>query len=100
MDVFFVNTAKDMCEVSQAGVVSGSYDPYLAAYPETARILNDMAKPVGSLLASPYWSGLPFVFGLDRMIWFAKGSARLFAPLDVGRAPILRSSPTARTPCG
>lgn len=34
------------------------------------------------------------------MIWLAKGFARLFAPLDVGRPPILRSSPTARTPCG
>ena len=68
MDVFFVNTAKDMCEFTQAGVVGGSYDSYLAAHPETARILNDMAKPVGSVLASPYWSGLPFAFGPDRFV--------------------------------
>jgi hypothetical protein len=27
-----------------------------------------MAKPVGSVLASPYWSGLPFAFGLDRFV--------------------------------
>jgi hypothetical protein len=68
MDVFFVNTAKDMCEFTQAGVVSGNYDLYLASHPETAKILNDMAKPVGSVLASPYWSGVPFAFGPGRYV--------------------------------
>jgi L-Lysine epsilon oxidase N-terminal/L-lysine epsilon oxidase C-terminal domain len=68
MDVFFVNTARDMCEFTQAGVVDGDYGPYLAAHPETARILNDMAKPVASVLATPYWSGVPFAFGKDRFV--------------------------------
>lgn len=68
MDVFFVNTARDMCEFTKAGVIDGNYDPYLAAHPATARILNDMAKPVGSVLASPYWSCLPFAFGPQRFV--------------------------------
>jgi len=67
-EVFFVDTAQDMCAFTKAGVVGGSYDPYLAAHPDTARILNDMAKPVGSVLASPYWSCLPFAFGPDRYV--------------------------------
>lgn len=68
MSVFFVNTARDMCEFTQAGVIGGDYGPYLAAHPETARILNDMAKPVGSVLASPYWSGVPLSFGPERFV--------------------------------
>lgn len=68
MDVFFVNTARDMCEFTKAGVIDGDYGAYLAAHPETARILNDMAKPVASVLASPYWSGVPFAFGPERFV--------------------------------
>jgi hypothetical protein len=68
MNVFFVNTARGMCEFTQAGIIGGNYDPYLAAHPETARILNDMAKPVASVLAIPYWSGVPFAFGPDRFV--------------------------------
>jgi hypothetical protein len=68
MDVFFVDTARDMCEFTQAGVIGRNYDPYLRKHPETARILNDMAKPVGSVLASPYWSGVPFAFGPQRFV--------------------------------
>ena len=49
-DVFFVNTAKDMCEFTYAGVVDGDYDTYLKAHPETAKILDAMAKPVASVL--------------------------------------------------
>lgn len=62
-DVFFVNTAADMCAFTKAGVVDGDYGPYLAAHPETAELLDAMAKPVASVLATPYWSGLPFCFG-------------------------------------
>src|SRR5580658_499121 len=43
MDVFFVNTATDMCEFTQAGVIGGDYGPYLKALPETAKILDAMA---------------------------------------------------------
>jgi hypothetical protein len=63
MDVFFVDTAKDMCEFTKADVVDGDYQPYLKTHPKTQRILDEMAKPVGSCLASPYWSILPFSLG-------------------------------------
>ncbi len=64
-DVFFVDTATDMCEFTKAGVVDGDYDPYLEAHPTTAKILDDMAKLVPSVLATEYWSGLPYAFGDD-----------------------------------
>lgn len=62
-DVFFVDTAQDMCAFTKAGVVDGDYGPYLKTHPKTAALLDAMAKPVASVLASPYWSGLPFCFG-------------------------------------
>ncbi|MDC0667092.1 LodA/GoxA family CTQ-dependent oxidase [Nannocystis radixulma] len=62
-DVFFVDTAKDMCEFTYAGVVAGDYQPYLDAHPRTAQILNDMAKVEGSVLTTNYWSTLPFRLG-------------------------------------
>ncbi|MEP2781302.1 MAG: hypothetical protein ABJO67_10895 [Pseudoruegeria sp.] len=68
MDVFFVDTAKDMCEFTQAGVIHKDYDPYLKEHPKTAQILNDMAKPVGSVFASPYWAILPFALGPDTYV--------------------------------
>jgi hypothetical protein len=58
-DVFFVDTAADMCAFTKAGVVDGNYDPYLAAHPDTAKILNEMAKPVASTLGTAYWSCVP-----------------------------------------
>ena len=63
MDVFFVDTAKDMCDFTRAGVVDGDYDPYLKTHPKTREIIDAMAKPVGSALASPYWGVLPFACG-------------------------------------
>ena len=55
MDVFFVDTAKDMCEFTKAGVVDGNYDLYLDTHPKTKSILNAMKKPVGSIWATAYW---------------------------------------------
>lgn len=65
-DVFFVDTARDMCEFTEAGVVQGDYGPYLAAHPQTARVLGEMRKLVGSVLTTNYWSVLPYAFGPDR----------------------------------
>ena len=65
MDVFFVDTAKDMCEFTKAGVVDGDYGPYLDAHPRTKHILDAMQKAVGSVFGSPYWSILPFSLGPD-----------------------------------
>jgi L-lysine epsilon oxidase-like protein len=67
-DVFFVDTAKDMCEFTYAGVVQRNYDAYLKEHPKTAKILNDMAKVVPSVLGTPYWAILPFAFGEDRYV--------------------------------
>lgn len=68
MDVFFVDTAKDMCEFTQAGVIHKDYGAYLNEHPKTAQILNEMAKPVGSVFASPYWAILPFALGPDTFV--------------------------------
>ncbi|WP_299143057.1 LodA/GoxA family CTQ-dependent oxidase [uncultured Tateyamaria sp.] len=65
MDVFFVDTAQDMCAFTKAGVIDGDYGPYLAAHPRTKDILDAMQKPVGSVFGSPYWSILPFALGPD-----------------------------------
>jgi catalase len=67
-DVFFVDTAKDMCEFTRAGVVEGNYDPYLDKHPITKRILDEMKKIESSVLAATYWSGLPYAFGPDRYV--------------------------------
>jgi hypothetical protein len=67
-DVFFVDTARDMCEFTEAGVVQGDYDAYLKAHPTTSRILDEMAKVVPSVLGIDYWSGLPYAFGGERNV--------------------------------
>ena len=67
-DVFFVDTARDMCEFTHAGVVEGDYGPYLQAHPRTSRILDAMEKVVPSVLETEYWSGLPFKFGEGRHV--------------------------------
>ena len=70
-DVFFVDTAEDMCAFTTAGVVDGDYPAYLRKHKKTARILKEMAKPEGSCLTADYWAILPFAFGKD-----AKGADR------------------------
>ena len=67
-DVFFVDTAADMCEFTKAGVVDGDYDPYLETHHETAHILRQMKKVETSVLTCTYWSGLPYAFGDGRFV--------------------------------
>ena len=67
-DVFFVDNAREMCEFTKAGVVDGDYGPYLAAHPVTARLLDEMARATSSVLASDYWSCVPFSFGPERYV--------------------------------
>lgn len=67
-DVFFVDTAADMCEFTRAGVVEGDYDPYLETHHETDRILKEMKKVETSVLTCTYWSGLPYAFGGGRYV--------------------------------
>lgn len=66
-DVFFVDTATDMCEFTRA-TFEGRTDEYLAAHPVTAVVLESMHKEVASALAATYWSALPYAFGADRFV--------------------------------
>lgn len=66
-DVFFVDTAKDMCEFTCQSL-HGKGDEYLKDHPVTARILDDMEKVVDSVLTTDYWSVLPSSFGQDRFV--------------------------------
>ncbi|MFF0416110.1 LodA/GoxA family CTQ-dependent oxidase [Kitasatospora sp. NPDC004745] len=67
-DVFFVDTAQDMCEFTKAGVVDGSYDRYLDAHPVTREILDAMAVFEPSVLTTTYWGVLPYAFGAERFV--------------------------------
>lgn len=87
-DVFFVDTARDMCEFTYAGVVQGDYGPYLRDHPTTQRILNDMAKVVPSALRTDYWSVLPYAFGSDRYVKYK------LVPLDPGDTGHIPPRPT------
>lgn len=66
-DVFFTDTARDMCEFTCESL-HGRGDAYLKAHPVTAQILNDMEKTVDSVLATDYWSVLPSCFGQGRFV--------------------------------
>ena len=61
-DVFFVDTARDMCEFQQDPVA------YQNAHPLTRRILEQMRKPEESTLRATYWGVLPYAFGPDRYV--------------------------------
>ena len=66
-DVFFVDTAKDMCEFTCASL-NGQFNQYITAHPITKQILDDMEKVVESALTTSYWSVLPSRFGNDRNV--------------------------------
>ncbi|WP_266171359.1 LodA/GoxA family CTQ-dependent oxidase [Dyella subtropica] len=66
-DVFFVDTAKDMCEFTCAAL-HGKIEEYLEAHKITDDILNEMEKVVDSVLQTPYWSVLPSRFGEGRYV--------------------------------
>ncbi|MFE5757410.1 LodA/GoxA family CTQ-dependent oxidase [Streptomyces massasporeus] len=61
-DVFFVDTARDMCEFQQDPIA------YQNAHPETRAILQAMRKPEQSALTAGYWGVLPYAFGPDRHV--------------------------------
>jgi hypothetical protein len=84
-DVFFVDTAKDMCEFTYAGVIEGDYRPYLEAHPLTAQILDAMEKVVPSVFTTTYWGLLPHRFGDGRFVKYklVQAFADDGAPLEV-----------------
>jgi L-lysine epsilon oxidase-like protein len=61
-DIFFVDTARDMCEFTCASL-NGKFDEYVAQHPLTGEILDAMSQVVDSALTASYWSVLPFRFG-------------------------------------
>lgn len=87
-DIFFVPDARAMCEFTYAGVQEHDYDSYLAAHPETKRILADMAQQVSSVTSIDYWSVLPSSFGPDRFVKYKLG------PMSNAPAPAAPSSPS------
>ena len=80
-DVFFVDTARDMCVFTQAAF-EGRENEYLKAHPITAAILKDMEKVVPSVLGITYWSVLPYRFGDKRFVKY-----QLVPELCIGADP-------------
>ena len=80
-DVFFVDDATEFCKFTRGSVVEHS-DSYSQEHPRTARILEDMAKVVPSVLDSRYWSGLPYAFGKDRHVKYK------LVPVSIGSEPV------------
>lgn len=60
--VFFVDDAAEMCAFTCASL-NGNGDEWIAAHPRTGEVLAAMRKTVESVLATDYWSVLPYRFG-------------------------------------
>lgn len=86
-DVFFVDTAQDMCEFTRAGVVGGDYEPYLEAHPLTRQILKDMGKPVTSSLDQTYWGILPHRLGQDQHVKYKLTPSASVSAAGAGAGP-------------
>ncbi len=65
-DVFFVDTAADLCKLLKASLL-GDATAYLDKHPVTKRIIEEMKKAEASALTATYWSALPSSFG-DRHV--------------------------------
>jgi len=64
MPNFFVDNAREMCEFTRAGFTGWSGDWIAQNSPKTADILAAMEKYVPSVLATDYWSVVPFRLGV------------------------------------
>ncbi|MFP8965212.1 LodA/GoxA family CTQ-dependent oxidase [Pokkaliibacter sp. CJK22405] len=60
---FFVNTAKDMCEFTKASFEGWGEEWVQRNSPVTDTLLDDMAKPIRSVLETSLWSVVPFKLG-------------------------------------
>ncbi|MCU0686667.1 MAG: LodA/GoxA family CTQ-dependent oxidase, partial [Polyangiaceae bacterium] len=99
-DVFFTDTARDMCEFTCQSL-HGQGEAYLAQHPRTKEILDAMAKEVPSALSSLYWSVLPFRFGDGRFVKYKlepvdRAPGEPVAPVDDGDPFYLRADLRAR----
>jgi hypothetical protein len=64
INVFFVDTAKDMLDFTQAGFTSAeAFDEYENDHPTTKRILGEMQKFEPNILKATFWSTTPYKFG-------------------------------------
>jgi len=79
--VFFVENSEQMAAFTTAGVIDRDYPAYLKAHPETAAVLDAMAKVETSVLDATYWSVLPYKLGEDA---FVKYQLVPEAPLNTG----------------
>ncbi len=62
--VFFVDTAKDFMEFTEA-IFAGKLTEYKASHPVTAQTLDDMTKVVENVRAAEFHSTTPFRFGME-----------------------------------
>ncbi|WP_019989845.1 hypothetical protein [Rudanella lutea] len=83
IDRFFVPNATEMCAFTQAGVVGHNYDTYLNSHPVTQAILNEMDKSFPDVLATPYWSCLPYAFGEGEYVKYKVTASVADQPGDV-----------------
>ncbi len=60
---FFVDTAKDMCSFTKASFEGWSDEWIQEHAPNTNQLLDDMAKPIRSVLETSLWSVVPFKLG-------------------------------------
>ncbi|WP_200883885.1 LodA/GoxA family CTQ-dependent oxidase [Archangium violaceum] len=86
IDVFFVDTAREFCEFTQASLDRSNpnaLEEWLKAHPRTQEILDQMQRPVASCLGTAYWSCLPFAFGPERYVKYKLEPARKLIPPSV-----------------
>lgn len=57
--VFFVKTARDMCDAFR------DFQAWILEHPDTAQVLNDMEKVVPSVLDQELWSVVPYRLGVS-----------------------------------
>ncbi|HEU4411812.1 MAG TPA: hypothetical protein VFS43_41615 [Polyangiaceae bacterium] len=82
-DVFFVDTARDLCEFTRQSL-HGRADEYFDKHPKTKQTPDAMANDVPSALGSPSWGVLPFRFGAGRD---GKHKLEPVEPLPPGEPP-------------
>ncbi|WP_257461667.1 catalase family protein [Archangium lipolyticum] len=70
-DVFFVDDAETFAEFTEVSLSSPeAFEAFLSSHPDTARILQEMAKDEESVLLAHYSSTVPYAFG-DRFVKYA-----------------------------
>ncbi|MDB5267917.1 MAG: hypothetical protein JWP58_957 [Hymenobacter sp.] len=60
---FFVDTARDMCNFTKASLEGWGDDWIQQNAPNTTELLNNMEKPIRSVLETSLWSVVPFQLG-------------------------------------